>query len=148
MFFVYTCSLSPLPPPLSPLKPLLLLPRSSLPLPPLPSLYLLPSLPFLLYMQTVLCKKDPPYYWVEVAISTTGKAAALVDKNGYMWGGSSDFRVSLMPLLFNGGGEGVRKLSKPHSRELNERVHVYIYMYVCMHVCMYVCTHFNSVFCS
>lgn len=42
----------------------------------------------------VVCRKDPPHYWVEVAVSPTGKAIALVDKTGNMWGGSTDFKVS------------------------------------------------------
>lgn len=45
-------------------------------------------------MQTVVCKKDSPHYWAEVAISPTGKAVALVDRDGYLWGGSIDFKVS------------------------------------------------------
>ena len=43
--------------------------------------------------QTVVCKKDPPLYWAEVAVSLNGKAVALIDKGGYIWGGSPDFKV-------------------------------------------------------
>jgi len=41
----------------------------------------------------VVCKKEAPIYWINVAISPTGKAAALVDREGYMWGGTPDFKV-------------------------------------------------------
>ena len=43
--------------------------------------------------QTVVCKKEPPIYWATVAISPMGKAAALVDREGFVWGGSTDFKV-------------------------------------------------------
>ena len=46
----------------------------------------------MLILQTVMCK-DPPHHWVEVAVSPTGKAIAMVDRNGMMWGGSTDFKV-------------------------------------------------------
>lgn len=32
-------------------------------------------------------------YWAEIAVSVDGKAVALVDKGGYLWGGTSDFKV-------------------------------------------------------
>lgn len=48
---------------------------------------------YLFFIQSVVCKKEPPIYWIEVAISPTGKAAALVDREGYMWGGTPDFKV-------------------------------------------------------
>jgi hypothetical protein len=31
---------------------------------------------------------------VEVAVSLNGKAIALVDQEGYLWGGSTDFKVN------------------------------------------------------
>ena len=43
--------------------------------------------------QTITCKKESPVHWVDVAVSTNGKAVALVDREGYLWGGSSDFKV-------------------------------------------------------
>lgn len=45
-------------------------------------------------LQTIACKKESPVHWVDVAVSTNGRAVALVDKEGYLWGGSSDFKVS------------------------------------------------------
>lgn len=53
-------------------------------------LYLLD--PFDSMPQNVVCKKELPY-WIKIAISPTGKAVALVDREGYMWGGSTDFKV-------------------------------------------------------
>ncbi len=44
------------------------------------------------------CKKESPIYWAEIAISMNGKAAALVDRGGYIWGGSSDFKVCACAL--------------------------------------------------
>ena len=44
-------------------------------------------------MQTVVCKKESSLYWAEIAVSMDGKAVALVDKSGYLWGGSADFKV-------------------------------------------------------
>jgi len=44
-------------------------------------------------MQTVVCKKESSLYWAEIAVSMDGKAVALVDKSGYLWGGNSDFKV-------------------------------------------------------
>lgn len=49
--------------------------------------------PFEAVQQTVVCKKDPPLYWAEVAVSLNGKAVALIDKGGYIWGGSPDFKI-------------------------------------------------------
>ena len=46
------------------------------------------------FLQNVMCRKESPLYWVEVAVSLNGRAVALVDKDGYLWGGSSDFKVS------------------------------------------------------
>lgn len=46
------------------------------------------------HLQTVECQKSPPLYWVEVAVSLNGKAIALVDQEGYLWGGSTDFKVN------------------------------------------------------
>jgi hypothetical protein len=44
--------------------------------------------------QSVLTsKKDPSVYWAEIAVSVDGKAVALVDKGGYLWGGTSDFKT-------------------------------------------------------
>jgi len=43
----------------------------------------------------VVCKKESPLYWVEMAISLNGRAIALVDRDGYLWGGSSDFKVRM-----------------------------------------------------
>ena len=43
--------------------------------------------------QAVTCKKDGSIHWVDVAVSTNGRAVALVDREGYLWGGSSDFKV-------------------------------------------------------
>lgn len=40
-----------------------------------------------------MCKKESSLYWAEIAVSMDGKALALVDKSGYLWGGSSDFKV-------------------------------------------------------
>lgn len=46
------------------------------------------------FLQNVICRKESPLYWVEVAVSLNGRAVALVDRDGYLWGGSSDFKVS------------------------------------------------------
>ena len=43
-------------------------------------------------VQTVACK-EPNKNWTSIAISLSGKAAALIDKAGYIWAGSSDFKV-------------------------------------------------------
>lgn len=40
-----------------------------------------------------MCKKEAPIYWINIAISPTGKAAALVDREGFIWGGTPDFKV-------------------------------------------------------
>lgn len=45
-------------------------------------------------VQSITCKKESPAHWVDVAVSTNGRAVALVDKEGYLWGGSSDFKVN------------------------------------------------------
>ena len=45
-------------------------------------------------LQAVTCKKEGPIHWVDVAVSTNGRAVALVDREGYLWGGSADFKVS------------------------------------------------------
>jgi len=49
--------------------------------------------PFEAVQQNVVCKKESPLYWVEMAISLNGRAIALVDRDGYLWGGSSDFKI-------------------------------------------------------
>jgi hypothetical protein len=41
---------------------------------------------------SVSCK-DQNHIWSSIAISLNGKAAALIDKNGYIWAGSSDFKT-------------------------------------------------------
>ena len=51
-------------------------------------------------LQVVACKKDPPPPWVQIAISTNGRKAALIDKDGYIWTGSSDFRVCCLCCLY------------------------------------------------
>ena len=43
--------------------------------------------------QTVTCKKESPLYWAEIAVSIDGKAVGMVDKGGYLWGGTPDFKV-------------------------------------------------------
>lgn len=48
---------------------------------------------WLCLLQNVICRKESPLYWVEVAVSLNGRAVALVDRDGYLWGGSSDFKV-------------------------------------------------------
>ncbi|XP_019850373.1 PREDICTED: vacuolar protein sorting-associated protein 16 homolog [Amphimedon queenslandica] len=40
---------------------------------------------------SVACK-DSNRQWTSIAISLSGKAAALIDKTGYIWAGSSDFK--------------------------------------------------------
>ena len=45
-----------------------------------------------IFLQTVACRKGSPQ-WSFISISLNGKAAALVDKEGYIWAGSSDFKV-------------------------------------------------------
>ena len=50
-------------------------------------------------LQTVVCKKESAPYWAEIAVSMDGKALALVDKGGYLWGGSSDFKVGLLQYV-------------------------------------------------
>ena len=47
-------------------------------------------------LQFVICKKDGPLCWANMAVSLDGRAVALVDKEGYLWGGSSDFRVMII----------------------------------------------------
>ncbi len=42
--------------------------------------------------QPVACKKRSAF-WICINISVNGKAAALIDKEGYLWAGSSDFKV-------------------------------------------------------
>ena len=49
--------------------------------------------------QTIICKKDPPMLWAEIAVSVDGKAVALVDKAGYLWGGTPDFKVMHVHVL-------------------------------------------------
>ena len=34
------------------------------------------------FLQNVMCRKESPLYWVEVAVSLNGRAVALVDKDG------------------------------------------------------------------
>ena len=47
-----------------------------------------------MYSQSVITsKKEPPLHWAEIAVSVDGKAVALVDKAGYLWGGTPDFKV-------------------------------------------------------
>ena len=50
----------------------------------------------------MVCKKEPPHYWAEVAVSPNGKALALVDRGGNIWGGSVDFKVC---PLFNANAD-------------------------------------------
>ena len=45
------------------------------------------------FIQEVVCKKEPPILWADIAVSMDGRALALVDKTGYLWGGSSDLKV-------------------------------------------------------
>ena len=40
----------------------------------------------------ISCKKTSPQ-WSSIAISLNGKAAAMIDTEGYIWAGSSDFKV-------------------------------------------------------
>ena len=48
------------------------------------------------YQQSVVTsKKDPQIYWAEIAVSVDGKAVAMVDKGGYLWGGTPDFKVQI-----------------------------------------------------
>ena len=47
-----------------------------------------------------MCRKESPVYWVEVAVSLNGRAVALVDRDGYLWGGSSDFKVGKAEVYF------------------------------------------------
>ncbi len=54
----------------------------------------LPHLTSLFIIQNVVTRKDPPHYWAEVAISPSGSAVALATKGGFLWGGSTDFKVS------------------------------------------------------
>ncbi|XP_064405910.1 vacuolar protein sorting-associated protein 16 homolog isoform X2 [Halichondria panicea] len=49
--------------------------------------------PYEAVLQTINCKKGGSLCWVELAVSPNGKAVALVDQDGYLWGGSSDFKV-------------------------------------------------------
>ena len=37
--------------------------------------------------------------WAEIAVSVDGKAVALVDKAGYLWGGTPDFKVMHVHVL-------------------------------------------------
>lgn len=46
-------------------------------------------------LQTVACKKDPPPHWSHIAVSVNGRLATLIDREGYLWAGTSDFRVCL-----------------------------------------------------
>ena len=51
-------------------------------------------------MQSVTTsKKEPPLHWAEIAVSVDGKAVALVDKAGYLWGGTPDFKVLYVLML-------------------------------------------------
>lgn len=43
----------------------------------------------------VTSKKDPQIQWAGIAVSVDGKAVAMVDKAGYLWGGTPDFKVYL-----------------------------------------------------
>ena len=55
---------------------------------------------WLCLLQNVMCRKESPVYWVEVAVSLNGRAVALVDRDGYLWGGSSDFKVGRAEVYF------------------------------------------------
>ena len=54
-----------------------------------------------MYIQTVITsKKDTsPIHWAKIAVSMDGKAVALVDKGGYLWGGTPDFKVGVYYIL-------------------------------------------------
>jgi hypothetical protein len=38
-------------------------------------------------------KKEQQMLWAEIAVSVDGKAVALVDRGGYLWGGTPDFKT-------------------------------------------------------
>lgn len=75
------------------------------------------------FLQNVMCRKESPLYWVEVAVSLNGRAVALVDKDGYLWGGSSDFKVGrgssmqLVCLLLLCSNRLSLKISSPFKSE-------------------------------
>jgi hypothetical protein len=39
-------------------------------------------------------KKEQQMLWAEIAVSVDGKAVALVDRGGYLWGGTPDFKIT------------------------------------------------------
>ena len=43
--------------------------------------------------------KKESTHWTQIAVSVDGKAVSLVDKGGYLWGGTPDFKVKYVCMF-------------------------------------------------